>query len=409
MEALQRLAREVDRLSVALEPVRGAIPLRETRGWGEIEVRRQATGVRPEPAAQGPRVQAEVELVSTETTTPPTPVETAKIAFSAAAASVPSEPPTEDDEDDEPALDPPGQPTAPPPAAVLPPGIAQVAHLRARMEPQLALLRGGAAWEQAEDPVEAVHRLRVASRRLRAFVRLFAPLLGPKRADRLQKRLRTITRGIGLLREWDVLLEALRAEHANAEPLPRAALEHVIEWAQGQRHKVVRPARKALAAVDLVALADTLDTELDRVCGRMLRLDEALATEANALLEPELARAFDGMPSPKEESEMEGLHEVRIRAKRLRYALDLLRPSLGEERRALRKGLKRVQVAIGEHRDAAQLEGRLRERREALVERGLETLAGALEGVEIGVGRKRREAFERGVAAMGGLSRHVPE
>jgi CHAD domain-containing protein len=359
--ALQRVAREVDRLSQVLEPLRGAIPLREP----------------------GPRVELEVTRRAAPAWTPPEP---------------PSAPP-------EPASAPPSErPLAPaPPSVALPPAIEQVAHLRARIEPPLARLRELAAWEGAEDPADAIRRVRVATRRLRAFVRLFAPLLGDKRARKLERRLRAVTRALGPMREHDVLLAGLRAEHTGAEPLVRAALEHVTAWAEGQRRKAVRRTSEALADVDAPALAAALDDELDRVCGRLLRLDDALPTHAAAWIEPELARAFEGMPKAQDDADLDALHDVRIRAKRLRYALELLRPMVPELHRSLRPPLRRLQSTLGEHREAAQLLDRLHARREALGSQGLHTLASALEPVEAAARHRRQHAFERAMRALEGL------
>ena len=344
--ALERLAREVDRLALALEPVREAIALQGTSGGGgELEVTRRAD--RRAPTAMEPA--------------PPS-----------------REPPTRPTPSVQPSL-----------------GIAQATDLRSRVEPHLAAIRQGGTWEQAEDPVEAIHRLRVATRRLRAFTSLFAPLMGHERAHKLARRLRAITRALGPRREWDVLLEALRAEHAKAEPLTKAALEHVIAWAEGQRDGTTRKTRKALARTDLGALADALDSELDRVCGRVLRLDEELATQAKAWLEPELSRAFEGMPRPDREDEVEALHEVRKRAKRARYAVELLRPSLGTAYADLRRPLKQVQSTLGRHRDATQRAERLHEQCAALADRGLRTLAGALERVARATTERRQRAFEQ--------------
>ncbi len=383
-EALLRLAREVDRLSVALEPVRAALPLRDREPWREIVVERQVARASAEPMAADRPARTPAPEPAPEPVPPPEPVPVEPIALTLATTAANEDPSS-------------------PSATPLTPGIAQVTRLRARLEPQLTNLRAGAAWEQAEDPIEAIHRLRVATRRLRAFVRLCGPMLARKRAERLRTRLRSITRGIGELREWDVLLEALRAEHRVAEPLPRAALEHVIEWAEAPRRKAARAARKALAGVDLEGLAQALDGELDRVCGRMLRLDAELPEQAATLLEPELARAFDGMPTPHPELDIEALHELRIRAKRLRYALELLEPSLGESDRALRRPLKRIQSALGDHRDAVQLGDRLRERREALAARGLQTLACALEPIEAKIGQAQQAALERAQPALARL------
>lgn len=386
--ALERLGREVDRLAVALEPVRGAIPLRET-GAGRVEIEVGRWGMDRTDRGAGP---------VTGMAEPPTiagngSAEDATITDTTAGNTVP-------------VVMPPPPPTSPPPASVPSPppapvpapplarGMAQAAHLRARMEPRLAALRDGAAWEHAEDPAQTLRRLRVATRRLRAFTSLFAPIIGDKRATKLKRRLREITRGAGPRREWDALLEGLRAEHANAEPMAQAALEHVIARGEERRDEATRRARKALSGIDMAALADALDDELDRVCGRMLRLDDELPAHARAWLEPELRRMFAGMPDPKSEEEIEGWHEVRKRAKSVRYAVALLRPTLEEVHAELGRPARGVQRALGAHHDCSVLLEALREHKILLETHRLPTLAGALATVELTLRRKRAAAYE---------------
>jgi CHAD domain-containing protein len=296
----------------------------------------------------------------------------------------------------------------------------QVIHLRESIEPLIATLGEALVWASAADPIEAVHDVRVATRRLRTFARLFAPLIGDKRARKLERRLRALTRALGPVREQDVLALGLRAEHATAEPLARAALEHVMAWAGTQHRKAGRRADEVLGQVDAAALAADLEAELDRVCGRMLRRGEQLRQDAIDWLEPELAHAFEGLPELRLGASQDGpvagdvhegplaedldaLHDARIRAKRLRYAIELLEPSLPKAHRSLRSPLKRIQSAVGDHRDAAQLTECLRRRRAALVDQGLHTLASALEPVQAAATHRRKRALEHAMQALAGL------
>lgn len=265
-------------------------------------------------------------------------------------------------------------------APVEPPALTLVLNLRRRIEPRLDDLRRGVSWEQAADPAETLRRARVATRRLRCFLQLFEPIIGRERARPLRKRLRSVARGLGPLRDWDALIGQLEAEHAKADLLGKAALEHVMVWARQQREKEIPRARKVIAKGDLPTIADAVDAELDRVYGRILRLDDRLEQEATGWMEPVLHRTFRGMPEIGEGASLEVLHDVRLRAKKLRYSAELIKPVLGVERyRELRKPAKRVQRALGEHRDRERLAQLLQRRTAALRAQGLRTLANVLE------------------------------
>src|SRR5262245_52825810 len=71
--------------------------------------------------------------------------------------------------------------------------------LRSRLERFTRMLPGVEAGD-----IQAIHRTRVASRRLRELLPLLE--LEPKTARKLGRRLRRITRQLGSVRELDVLL-----------------------------------------------------------------------------------------------------------------------------------------------------------------------------------------------------------
>ncbi|MCX4242467.1 CHAD domain-containing protein [Paraliomyxa miuraensis] len=264
-------------------------------------------------------------------------------------------------------------------------------HLRAHLEPRLTALRHGATWAQAQEPEQALRKLRVATRRLRAFARVFAPVIGDRQARKLDKRLRVITRAAGPRREWDAILASLRREHERAsEAIARAALEHVMVWAEEQREATTRRMDDVLDGKDLPGLAQAIDAALDRVCGRMLALGHDPSAQVEAWLEPPLARAVARMPTLAPEADVEVWHDVRKRAKQVRYALELVGPALDESGKTLRKRAKAIQRMLGEHRDLAVLVRLLHAQRQQLVEAGLPTLAGGLQTTEGGLIQRLR-------------------
>ncbi|HYM64458.1 MAG TPA: CHAD domain-containing protein, partial [Gaiellaceae bacterium] len=73
-----------------------------------------------------------------------------------------------------------------------------------------------------DDP-EAVHRLRVATRRLRAVLRAAAPLLEREKSEPLRAELAWLADVLGPVRDLDVLGEYLRTEIRGLEPTDEAA------------------------------------------------------------------------------------------------------------------------------------------------------------------------------------------
>src|SRR5256885_16469029 len=71
--------------------------------------------------------------------------------------------------------------------------------------------------------IEPVHQLRVATRRLRAALRLFAPLLPARFAAAAHRDLAWLARAIGAVRDLDVLGETLRKQAVRLDPELRPA------------------------------------------------------------------------------------------------------------------------------------------------------------------------------------------
>lgn len=227
----------------------------------------------------------------------------------------------------------------------------------------------------------SVRAMRIGSRRLRAFVEVCAPWLPAKTTRRLRRDLRAITRALGPLREYDVLAGSLQAllDQA-AEPTDAIALEHMLESITPQRQRLRKRAAKAIARVDRSALDRDFRKATSRVLTRLIQDDEPPQFTAWSLFAPRVEWAF--RPAiPDSLDDLEAVHETRIRCKRLRYALELLEPAFEDDKRTVRRALKRTQAAIGEARDARHIADVVAAEHDALVKRGRVALADALLGL----------------------------
>lgn len=302
-------------------------------------------------------------------------------------------------------LAPPYQPAPPPPLPPAPPlSWVLVEHLGVRLNPRLDTLR---AADPELDEGARLRLVRVASRRLRAFVALFEPELAPRKLQRTRKGLRVVTRAIGPVRELDAHVGLLSANDAASE-LDRAATEHLLAHLAGAREEAIAAARRTLERSQSPALADDLARRLDTLCGRTLR-SGADPTPWIAPLAVARVRALAARlpPSPmalladRANLDEEALHEVRIVAKQLRYTLELVRPLTGRQDRATRRVAKKIQRALGRFRDHALLHALVREHAETLEAAGHRVLAGAL--------RRRADAFAaEQAAALDDAERWLP-
>ena len=237
----------------------------------------------------------------------------------------------------------------------------QVAELL-RRDPQVRL-----------DQHDAVHRMRVATRRLRSALATFRPLFEAGASDPLREELKWLAGELGHARDAEVMREHLLAavDDLPSElvlgPVP-ARLDHELRQTYRQAHD------RLLAELDgtrYLALLDALDTflaappfsaaadrpagpELHRLTRRSLRRVQRAMTHAHA---PE-PTAPDGSPSSAGDTR---LHEVRKAAKRARYAGETVAPVAGRPARRFAKRMSVLQETLGDHQDALVAQDRLTE------------------------------------------------
>jgi CHAD domain-containing protein len=189
------------------------------------------------------------------------------------------------------------------------------AALAARLDLIPALLADAAA---GDGNVEAVHQLRVATRRSRAALDAFRKFLPKRRRGRMKQRLSDIRRAAGAARDLDVLAERYST---NDTSLPADALDWL--WAT-----IV--AQRRAAQYSLVLLARGYDRgRLQRGAARLLRRVAwrgqhgepsfgELARQRLGKAAGDFLRAADARPHHVDE-----LHALRIAAKHLRYSIEL--------------------------------------------------------------------------------------
>jgi triphosphatase len=218
-----------------------------------------------------------------------------------------------------------------------------------------------AAWQQHEpgarhgEDAEALHQLRVTARRIDATLGLFKRQLPPSLVH-ARKTTKGVLRSLGAARDLDVQLAELAqyserlAEHeqAAAEPL-RLRLEAERERA---RARMVR-------GLDSEATHHWLETL--SLAGA--ELGEHGGEPALAVLPERVRRRFrklrKSVAKLRSKSSMEEYHQVRRRAKQLRYALECGGALFAKPGEELLKALRRLQDRLGAQQDAHMAQSRL--------------------------------------------------
>lgn len=215
--------------------------------------------------------------------------------------------------------------------------------------------------------VRALHRARVASRRLRELVPVLQLNSGASR--KLVRRLRRVTTRLGTVRELDVLLLSIDELHVSRRDRT-TALGRVGVAVSKDRDR----ARKRLAARLPMTEIRRLAKKLDRVVAD-LRVTDAAASRAaakswrwavDARVSRRATQLSDAIRSAGAVYLTERLHVVRIALKKLRYALELADEVAGTRGDAELRTLKRGQDLLGRMHDLQMLTERVRQEQASL-------------------------------------------
>jgi CHAD domain-containing protein len=196
------------------------------------------------------------------------------------------------------------------------------------------------ALKNAADDPEHVHQLRVAARRARAAVDLFAAGLPKEVERRLRKQLRRIRRVVGGVRDADVFLLEVVALIDNAQP----AAQPGLHWLAGRGLEV-----RLAAQEDLVRLADAQPRAFKAAAAAaMQELERSAASDSDNVPTladlgcEKLAGLIDELTSAAQPPFDRGrLHEIRVAGKRLRYALEIFTQIFDPD--VIRRQLARVE------------------------------------------------------------------
>ncbi|HEX8092749.1 CHAD domain-containing protein, partial [Jatrophihabitans sp.] len=205
----------------------------------------------------------------------------------------------------------------------------------------------------SSQPHEAIHQTRVATRRLRAALRIFAPLFEAEPSARLQDELTWFAAELGEVRDREVL----RSRLARAvDDLPA----YLVLGPVGSRIDEVLLTELRQHADAL--LATMRDERYSVLLHDLARWREQPPFSPEAAGPPDLLAEYVAAAERKVARRMkraagnntpaEQLHQARKAGKRARYAAEAAAPALGNEASKIAKRASRLQTLLGEHQDA---------------------------------------------------------
>jgi CHAD domain-containing protein len=245
-------------------------------------------------------------------------------------------------------------PTAPPPTKTKSAGDVVLSYLRTQAD---ALKHEDPRVRRSEH--DAVHQMRVATRRMRSALQAFGAIVERDDTRELTDELKWLAGTLGEARDLEVL--RARFEHGLAALDQELVLGPV--QAQLTRHfapletAAQKTAVEALDSSRYFALLDAVDALIADP-----PFTPPAAKKAAKVLPELVAKTYRRLAKRAEDANDDiGLHEARKAAKRLRYAVEVSEPGFGKQAKKYRKKVKVVQELLGEHQDSVVARPMLRE------------------------------------------------
>ncbi|MET0765440.1 MAG: CYTH and CHAD domain-containing protein [Blastococcus sp.] len=261
------------------------------------------------------------------------------------------------------------------------------------------------------DAPDAVHKMRVATRRLRSALTTFKTLFDAAVARPLRDELKWLAGELGAARDAEVMRDRVRkavesqGEDAAAgsaaasaatelDQTYRDAHDRVLAELDGDRY------HRILKALDGLITSPPLTEKAARPAGKVLpRLVARSYTQVRRIVEQ-----ADATPDGAEREEL--LHDARKAAKRSRYAGESVSRVFGKDATAFAQAMEGVQEALGEHQDSVLTRERLRDLALHTSSTGAAFLYGRLHALEEARTQESHQHFVDAWQAAGRKSLH---
>ena len=215
-----------------------------------------------------------------------------------------------------------------------------------------AIILGGIALERHREAAaagqsEPIHQLRVTARRLRASLHLFAGVIHATYSRIVERDLIWMAQAAGGVREREISAVVFRRRAAKLDPVLADSLGAIYSTLLRERSLKLHDLQSVVESKRYRALLARLENP--RL--RKVYSDTLLGTRAASMLRP-IARSVARAGAALDEgSTPQTIHRLRVRIKRLRYALELLSALGGKRCRRLLSRLEVLQDLLGNLND----------------------------------------------------------
>lgn len=248
--------------------------------------------------------------------------------------------------------------------------------------------------------VEALHDMRVASRRVREAMEIFRTCYRAKAFKEHYRGVRRVTRTLGAVRNLDVCVdffsELRKRSNGTGE---RDAVVYLLNQKKAERKRAHRKMVRKLDRLDLKRMKKSLrafcsDPTRD---GDAEEANQDMVTRARAIVEERLDHVLGYRGAIEHESDVDALHRMRIATKKLRYAMETLYIVFDDDGfDEVYNGVKGLQEMLGNIHDLDVFMGMVAEVKEEVEDRKrTRALVPGMVGMEERIRGQRHELYEQ--------------
>lgn len=201
---------------------------------------------------------------------------------------------------------------------------------------------------------EPLHKLRVTGRRMDTVLSLFRACL-PAGIAKTRPTLKNLVDALGDVRDVDVRLEAVRAFGKTLPEGDRPVLDPLLQHLESERSRMRSRMLRALDAKAARGWLDTLPDQLARTVSQG-RASPSGGAAAWAVVPDLIRKRYRKLRKCARrltpESSIREFHKVRVRTKKLRYALEVVAPTYTKPAEQMLDALYKLQSKLGTQHDS---------------------------------------------------------
>lgn len=198
--------------------------------------------------------------------------------------------------------------------------------------------------------IESVHKLRVKIRQFRSLVSFFKPLMKKKPHLKIQAALKAMAQECAYLRELDVLAEEW-INHTNDFIEAGLTGQHFLKILRQERQAEAGRLYQVLEKPDFAQRLDQIAADLIKA----IDPNKSQYLKLTDLVEATLDQWYDEIKERYEaidKNDLAIIHALRIRAKKLRYVMEVFDLNEASGTKAMYKEIKKWQEVLGNITDA---------------------------------------------------------